>query len=600
MANTLVIDFKDPLMALEGLPKGAYSMIYLQCPVQVDNSITAHRSSHARPRRAEFQSKEDWSQAVREHRELLRVEAEKEYASYVSHLVESSSTLLEEEGTLCFVARSRMSEYCNYQMILESFFRSIVQISLPLRSRGDLRGMPEHIIIYCCKKQDGAFFEWLKEPAPAERFNMVDDNGRRYCRTSLMAPDADNRRPSLHYEWRGVKPAEGMSWRYSRERLQDEYDKGRIEVVNGRACGRRYHDECFVTVPSTWENVARRHELISVENMNRLFKMFTEPGQRVLCPFEHDGVFSYCANDSGLVWTSFYEPIDERVSYVSMIPDDDYELSEDLRSESTAKYRSIVKSSAELDDMSRQMHELQEAVSSMQQTLESQGKGDVEIVDAISSKIEDMVPRANVKSCIPDLMEWLKPHWRKLEPESHGFLPVGEFIRRELDAQADDGTDYAPAMIEYCKALETELFTKMFRAYVQDLIDNNVDVRREFSDDFDRRSETHVFAEFVERCIRRDRHRPYNWRFELGKMARVLTSVLRHDGDPQGIFADFEDFLGTAFDEGFFGSDFSDRLTDIANLRNECAHRSLMVKDKAELTRELIRQKLNSILSYYN
>ena len=50
----------------------------------------------------------------------------------------------------------------------------------------------------------------------------------------------------------------------------------------------------------------------------------------------------------------------------------------------------------------------------------------------------------------------------------------------------------------------------------------------------------------------------------------------------------------------FFGSDFDDQLTEIALLRNECAHRSLMRRDKAELARELIRQKLDSILAYYN
>jgi len=55
-----------------------------------------------------------------------------------------------------------------------------------------------------------------------------------------------------------------------------------------------------------------------------------------------------------------------------------------------------------------------------------------------------------------------------------------------------------------------------------------------------------------------------------------------------------------AFDSMFFGEKFHEQLFYIVKLRNECAHTSLVSQEKVLTCRELIRQKLNSILAYYN
>lgn len=596
MENTLVIDFNDELLVMEGLAKNSFSLIYMTPPLNSRVDVGAHFRDI--PIDCSL-SKDERSAAIQERREQKRIAAEREYATYISHLVEMARSLLVEGGTLCFVVRSHMSDQCNYQMILERFFASVSQISVECRAIRTVVGMPEHIIVYCCKVEKGAFFDGLREPAPIENFDRTDGDGRRYRRTVLTIPDPDASRPSLHYEWKGIKPREGLAWRYTKERLQERYEAGYIDIVGSRAYGRQYHDESSVVVPSTWSNDTKPGQLLSVENVTRLLTMFTSEGELVLCPFEKDGVLSYCANRDGRLWISLYSPIDERHSLISSIPDDDYVLSEDFRSESAVSYAAVVKSSSELSELSEKMHSLQSAVLAIQQSLGVEGTDEESVADAISAKIESILSSRDVESCIPQVKEWLSPYWNRLESESRGYLPIGEFVRRELDSQGDANTDYAPALIEYCKVMETELFSKMFRGYVQDLIDERVDVKREFPDDFNKRFEANVFAEFVHSCIRYDRHRPYNWRFELGKMARVLTRVLR-DSDLRGIYADFRGFLEDSFVSDFFGSDFDDRLTEIAQLRNECAHRSLMHRERSELARELIRQKLDSILAYYN
>lgn len=597
MRNTLVIDFKDELLAMEGLDENSFSMIYLPAPQELRNEQAA--KSVPRPRVSRRQSREARARAFQEYKEQKRVAAGHEYATYISHLVEASYKLLIENGTLCFVVRSRMSDLCNYQMILESFFCSVAQISVELRGPRVFTGIPDHIIIYCCRKEKDVFFEGLKEPAPIDTFNLTDENGRRYRRSTLMRPDPNSSRLNLHYEWMGIVPRDGLSWCYTKEGLLEQHEAGNVEIVGNRAFKKVYHDESFVQVPSTWNNETRPGQMISVANMDRLLSMFTLPGQSAFCPFEHDGVFSYCANRGRLHWLSFYSPFDERRSLISDIPDEDYELSEDFNTESTAEYSSVVKSAAELTNLSNKIKDLQNIVDSIQRSLGIEGASEEDVVASISERIEELLTESDIESCIPEVREWLAPHWSQLEPESKRFLPTGAFFRNLLESQGDAGIDYTPAMIEYCKALETELFSKLFKEYVRDLIDSRVDVRREFPDDFDKRSDSYVFASFVFRCIRYDRHRPYKWRFELGKMAHVLTEVLQ-GSDLRGIYADYRGFLEEAFESGFFGSDFSDRLTEVAALRNECAHRSMMLQDKAELTRELIRKKLSSILAYYN
>ena len=55
-----------------------------------------------------------------------------------------------------------------------------------------------------------------------EQYRLVDSNGRRYQRTSLINPNKD--RPNLTYEFLGVRRV----WRWTKERMQREYDAGNI------------------------------------------------------------------------------------------------------------------------------------------------------------------------------------------------------------------------------------------------------------------------------------------------------------------------------------------------------------------------------------
>jgi site-specific DNA-methyltransferase (adenine-specific) len=71
------------------------------------------------------------------------------------------------------------------------------------------------------------------------KYSLFDDDGRRYQLTSLINPNAD--RPNLTYEFLGVTRV----WRWTKERMQEAYEAGRIVQPRPGAVPRfkRYLDE---------------------------------------------------------------------------------------------------------------------------------------------------------------------------------------------------------------------------------------------------------------------------------------------------------------------------------------------------------------------
>src|SRR5262249_45142279 len=56
----------------------------------------------------------------------------------------------------------------------------------------------------------------------AKKYSQEDPDGRRYQLTSLLNPNRD--RPNLNYEFLGVTRV----WRWTQERMQSEYEAGRV------------------------------------------------------------------------------------------------------------------------------------------------------------------------------------------------------------------------------------------------------------------------------------------------------------------------------------------------------------------------------------
>ena len=210
----------------------------------------------------------------------------------------------------------------------------------------------------------------------------------------------------------------------------------------------------------------------------------------------------------------------------------------------------------------------------------------------------------NFEEYIPKAQEWIAPHWQLLENESQQFIPTGLMLGELLDKIGAGGqADKAPVVIEYCKTLEKELFQKIFYEYVKHLIGSDVNVYKSFKDSFEENEygktrKSKVFANFLKDATTKNRNKPEEWHFEIGKMARVLIMTLEGK-ESDVLFVDFRRFLERIFHEEFFEKEFEKRLDEIADLRNKCAHPNVVDEINANNGKSAIREKLNDILKYY-
>ncbi|MBN1815681.1 MAG: site-specific DNA-methyltransferase [Anaerolineae bacterium] len=95
------------------------------------------------------------------------------------------------------------------------------------------------------------YFPLSVETADTWYKNVEQETGRRYNLADISSP---NPRPNLTYEFRGVVPPP-FGWRYSRERMQQLYEAGRLvlpESGGGTIKLKRYLDESKGTLMTDW------------------------------------------------------------------------------------------------------------------------------------------------------------------------------------------------------------------------------------------------------------------------------------------------------------------------------------------------------------
>jgi len=126
----------------------------------------------------------------------------------------------------------------------------------------------------------------------AQKYCHEDPDGRRYQLTSLLSPNPD--RPNLDYEFLGVRRV----WRWTRERMQREYEAGR--VVQPKPGGvprfKRYLDEqrgrplgdVWTDIPPLNSQAAERLGYPTQKPealLERIIELGSRPGDIVLDPF---------------------------------------------------------------------------------------------------------------------------------------------------------------------------------------------------------------------------------------------------------------------------------------------------------------------------
>ena len=308
---------RDNLDVLRGINSETVDLIYLDPPFNSKKQWDAPIGSSAEG--ASFKDK--WSTADVDQRwtELYRAEypglyqmlkgmafyaseSDISYLSYMSIRIIEMRRILKETGSLYYHCDSTMSHYV--KIVLDIVFgrgrylNEIIWERNSGRAKGSQHeasnfGVNTDSILFYSKTDKNMFNPQYK--MDYSKFNKIDSNGERYytgipifCSKSMGA------RPNLCYEWRGFRNPHPSGWRLSKERLEEEYQKGNV-VINGGKLERRKYLRDYKGIPTDnlWYDIPR---VLGKEGtgyptqkplalLERIIKASSQEGDFVLDPF---------------------------------------------------------------------------------------------------------------------------------------------------------------------------------------------------------------------------------------------------------------------------------------------------------------------------
>ncbi len=278
----------DNLHILKGIDTETIDLIYLDPPFNKKKEFTAPVKSSAEG--ASFSDifrqkdiKEEWIQTIAEDNtalyELLNFARKAEgrtsynfcYLAYMAIRLLHIHRVLKPAGSVYLHCDSTMSHYLKLTMDCifgESNFRNeIIWQRNDRRAKGSQHrskrfGNNTDSVLFYAKSalHELTVHKKLTEIESVEKFNKIDETGRKYYtgipifRSKSMGP-----RPHLCYEWRGFRNPYPSGWRLSKERLEEEYEKGNVIILaDGNIERRKYADEYEgYPLDSNWTDIPR-------------------------------------------------------------------------------------------------------------------------------------------------------------------------------------------------------------------------------------------------------------------------------------------------------------------------------------------------------
>ena len=174
-----------------------------------------------------------------------RWKTRQQYLDFMQERLEEMHRMLKSTGSLYLHCDPTASHYL--KIILDSIFDSknfnneIIWKRSASSQKGSQHkpkkfGSNHDIILFYCKNRAKFKFESPKKIPTNDvltKFPKIDKNGRRWKNDSHHIWRTRNMgdRPSLCYTWRGFKNPHSSGWRLSKKRLEEEYKKGNIVII---------------------------------------------------------------------------------------------------------------------------------------------------------------------------------------------------------------------------------------------------------------------------------------------------------------------------------------------------------------------------------
>jgi hypothetical protein len=226
----------------------------------------------------------------------------------------------------------------------------------------------------------------------------------------------------------------------------------------------------------------------------------------------------------------------------------------------------------------------------------------VRLNENLDSKLDNLIKdQKQIEFYVEEIKRWFD-FYDILEIKSQKYLPEAEYIFDHISKL--ENPDYSPFILQYCRALENELLKKIFRAYVQSLIDQNIDIENKFAWDFGRKDSgkynsdnTFRLAKHLKRCLSKSEE---EWFFELGSMEVNLRYLTGTTVAKSPLLQDLKSFVLNRFKQEFLNIEYLDEIkTIIRDYRNQSAHPNLIDTEKAVKFHKQMKECLISLMENY-
>ena len=202
---------------------------------------------------------------------------------------------------------------------------------------------------------------------------------------------------------------------------------------------------------------------------------------------------------------------------------------------------------------------------------------------------------------IQEIKKWFE-YYELLEFNSQKYLPEAEYILDKISSL--ENPDYSPFIIQYCRAFENELLNKIFRAYVQSILDRNMNIEIEFAWDFQLKENRKPNDEITHNIVKRIRNfiskGKENWFFELGGMELILRKLTGSTITKSPFLQDLNKFVLLKFNKELLNIHYLDEIkTIITDYRNQSAHPNLIDTDKAMKFHKQMKECLINLMTNY-
>lgn len=272
----------DNLPILRGMNSASVDLIYLDPPFNSKSNYAAPIGSKAAG--AEF--KDTWTLTdldiawldliESKHPALNRViqaaliKSDKSYLIYMAVRLIEMKRILKDTGSIYLHCDPTMSH--GLKLVMDSLFGTKnfrTQISWK-RATSAQKGSQHQskrwgnntdIILYYSRSEKTQLnpYRKLTDKERLVKFNKTDEEGRRYYDDSAHIWRTPNMgaRPNLCYEWRGFVNPNPAGWRLSKERLEEEYEKGNFVILpEGKLQRRKYEsDYKGSTFGNFWDDI---------------------------------------------------------------------------------------------------------------------------------------------------------------------------------------------------------------------------------------------------------------------------------------------------------------------------------------------------------